>query len=58
MGTEVINLVNPYTYNFIKGLTHSAMLLCLLKIHLVGATRKFVIFPRIVCDSFGLGEDK
>ena len=34
------------------------MLLCLLKIHLVGATNKFVIFPRIVCDSFGLGEDK
>ena len=25
MGAEVIILVNPYTYNFIKGLTHSAM---------------------------------
>ena len=26
MGAEVIILANPYTYNFIKGLTHSAML--------------------------------
>ena len=26
MGAEVIILANPYTYNFIKGLTHSALL--------------------------------
>ena len=25
MGAEVIILANPYTYNFIKGLTHSAL---------------------------------
>ena len=25
MGAEVIILVNPYTYNFLKGLTHSAL---------------------------------
>ena len=25
MGAEVIILANPYTYNFLKGLTHSAM---------------------------------
>ena len=25
MGAEVIILFNPYTYNFLKGLTHSAM---------------------------------
>ena len=25
MGAEVIMLANPYTYNFLKGLTHSAM---------------------------------
>ena len=25
MGAEVIVLANPYTYNFLKGLTHSAM---------------------------------
>ena len=27
MGAEVIILVNPYTYNFLKGLTHSALVL-------------------------------
>ena len=27
MGAEVIILANPYTYNFLKGLTHSAMML-------------------------------
>ena len=26
MGAEVIILANPYTYNFLKGLTHSAMM--------------------------------
>ena len=26
MGAEVIILFNPYTYNFLKGLTHSAVL--------------------------------
>ena len=25
MGAEVIILANPYTYNFLKGLTHSAV---------------------------------
>ena len=25
MGAEAIILFNPYTYNFLKGLTHSAM---------------------------------
>ena len=25
MGAEVIILANPYTYNFLKGLTHSAL---------------------------------
>ena len=25
MGAEVIILANPYTYNFLKGLNHSAM---------------------------------
>ena len=25
MGAKVIILANPYTYNFIKGLTHSAL---------------------------------
>ena len=25
MGAEVIILFNPYTYNFLKGLTHSAV---------------------------------
>ena len=25
MGAELIILANPYTYNFIKGLTHSAL---------------------------------
>ena len=25
MGAKVIILANPYTYNFLKGLTHSAM---------------------------------
>ena len=25
MGAEVVILANPYTYNFLKGLTHSAM---------------------------------
>ena len=25
MGAEVIILSNPYTYNFLKGLTHSAV---------------------------------
>ena len=25
MGAEVIILFNPYTYNFLKGLTHSAL---------------------------------
>ena len=28
MGAEVIILANPYTYNFLKGLTHSAMVSC------------------------------
>ena len=27
MGAEVIILFNPYTYNFLKGLTHSAVTL-------------------------------
>ena len=27
MGAEVIILANPYTYNFLKGLTHSALLI-------------------------------
>ena len=27
MGAEVIILFNPYTYNFLKGLTHSALVL-------------------------------
>ena len=26
MGAEVIFFANPYTYNFIKGLTHSALM--------------------------------
>ena len=26
MGAEVIILANPYTYNFLKGLTHSAVI--------------------------------
>ena len=26
MGAEVIILANPYTYNFLKGLTHSALM--------------------------------
>ena len=38
MGAEVIILANPYTYNFLKGLTHSAMaLLWLYQYQLGGA---------------------
>ena len=29
MGAEVIILANPYTYNFVKGLTHSALAMLL-----------------------------
>ena len=29
MGAEVIILSNPYTYNFLKGLTHSALFVML-----------------------------
>ena len=31
MGAEVIILFNPYTYNFLKGLTHSAVMMMIAK---------------------------
>ena len=33
MGAEVTILANPYTYNFLKGLTHSAVTRNLLNSH-------------------------
>ena len=39
MGAEVIILFNPYTYNFLKGLTHSAVV----KLHKRSETKVFFL---------------
>ena len=54
MGAEVIILFNPYTYNFLKGLTHSA-----LQLHVSGTKSggkakvlELIILPELVDFSF------
>ena len=50
MGAEVIILANPYTYNFLKGLTHSAMTLSVRERHNFdfGVLLKSVIFYKVI----------
>ena len=46
MGAEVIILANPYTYNFLKGLTHSAVVTK--RAPVVGKKRNGHLFTRTI----------